>query len=465
MKKILCFLLASFLLTTSASALEVVRQKNVATYIVFPMIDSTDDVSLKSSATSLDSEIDAFADGTAPDGFADCTNEATEIGSTGQYYLSLTQSEMNNDYIIIQVKASDANTQTILVRTMVGDPLMNCTTDDGGAINVTSGKIDEVSALTGNTAQTGDAYAVVTNGTYGNSAIENLVDDLESRLTATRAGYLDNLTNLDATVSSRLASANITLSSGKVTVGTNDDKTGYSISGTTTTLDALKTYGDSNWLTATGFSTHSAADVWAVGTRALTDKAGFTISGTYTTLDALSTHGDSTWATATGFSTHSAADVVTALGTGTTLTAVPWNSSWDAEVQSECADALAAFWTSPATLVDSIWDEVQSGHTSAGTFGKYLDTEVSGVGGGSAPTAAEIADAVWDETQSDHVTTGTTGKSLNNASSAGDPWDTDISSGYSGKAGEYIRSTYQSTNGSKDGGVYNGIEDMIRRIR
>lgn len=38
---------------------------------------------------------------------------------------------------------------------------------------------------------------------------------------------------------------------------------------------------------ATGFSTHSAADVWAVATRALTDKAGFTISGTKTTLDDL----------------------------------------------------------------------------------------------------------------------------------------------------------------------------------
>jgi hypothetical protein len=35
--------------------------------------------------------------------------------------------------------------------------------------------------------------ATLTNGTYGLSAIENLVDDLESRLTATRAGYLDNL--------------------------------------------------------------------------------------------------------------------------------------------------------------------------------------------------------------------------------------------------------------------------------
>ena len=37
------------------------------------------------------------------------------------------------------------------------------------------------------------------------------------------------LTNLDATVSSRLASASITLTSGAVTVGTNNDKTGYAL--------------------------------------------------------------------------------------------------------------------------------------------------------------------------------------------------------------------------------------------
>lgn len=38
-----------------------------------------------------------------------------------------------------------------------------------------------------------DTYAIVNHVTYGNSAIETLVDDIESRLTAARAGYLDNL--------------------------------------------------------------------------------------------------------------------------------------------------------------------------------------------------------------------------------------------------------------------------------
>tara|TARA_R110000803_G_scaffold115793_5_gene184362 strand:- start:8417 stop:9940 length:1524 start_codon:yes stop_codon:yes gene_type:complete len=48
---------------------------------------------------------------------------------------------------------------------------------------------------------------------------------------------------------------------------------------------------------------------------------------------------------------------------GVGLTNVPWNSSWDTEVESEVADGLAAFWTSPATLVDLVWDEILTGAT------------------------------------------------------------------------------------------------------
>jgi hypothetical protein len=48
--------------------------------------------------------------------------------------------------------------------------------------------------------------------------------------------------------------------------------------------------------------------------------------------------------------------VIGAAGAG--LTAIPWNAAWDAEVQSEVADGLTAFFTSSAQLVDDIWDEV-----------------------------------------------------------------------------------------------------------
>lgn len=41
-------------------------------------------------------------------------------------------------------------------------------------------------------------------------------------------------------------------------------------------------------------------------------------------------------------------------------------------------------------IADAVWDEVQSGHVTAGTFGLYLDSEVSGAGGGAAPTVSQI---------------------------------------------------------------------------
>lgn len=150
-----------------------------------------------------------------------------------------------------------------------------------------------------------------------------------------------------------------------------------------------------NWLTATGFSTHSAADVWSVATRALTDKAGFTISGTKTTLDDLNdiSSGDvltacgtaldtydpptatemvsafteikgATWSSATDTLEHirdkqsdieaDTQDLQTQIGTdGAGLTNIPWNSAWDAEVQSECTDALNAYDPPTATEMNA----------------------------------------------------------------------------------------------------------------
>jgi len=59
------------------------------------------------------------------------------------------------------------------------------------------------------------------------------------------------------------------------------------------------------------------------------------------------------------------AELTTALGTGSWATAIPWNAAWDAEVQSECADALAAYDVATATALAVV----------AG----YLDTEIAAI--------------------------------------------------------------------------------------
>ena len=144
MKRFLLGIFILLALVSSVSGIEIVRQKNVATYIFFPIIDADGDI--VTSAAALDSETDTFADGVVPDGFSDLTNEATEIGTDGWYYISLTQAEMNFDYIAIQIKTSTtgAKTQHILIRTTIGDPLNFTTTATAGNELVVdaSGRID-----------------------------------------------------------------------------------------------------------------------------------------------------------------------------------------------------------------------------------------------------------------------------------------------------------------------------------
>lgn len=75
-------------------------------------------------------------------------------------------------------------------------------------------------------------------------------------------------------------------------------------------------------------------------------------------------------------------------GTGDQFTAIPWNASWDAEVQSEATDALNAY--DPPTKAE-------------------LDSGLSGL---SFPSASSIADAVLDEALSGHTTAGSLGKAV-----------------------------------------------------
>ena len=136
-----------------------------------------------------------------------------------------------------------------------------------------------------------------------------------------------------------------------------------------------------------GFSTAAKGEINAEADAALADydaptKAemddaftavkGATFDTSTDSLEALRNRGDSSWITATGFNT-----------------------------------------TTPPTasaVADAVWDEVQSAHTTSGTFGYYLDAQVSSAA--SPPTAAAIADAVWDELTSAHTVSGSYGKAI-----------------------------------------------------
>ena len=124
-------------------------------------------------------------------------------------------------------------------------------------------------------------------------------------------------------------------------------------------------------------------------------------------------------------------DAISTNGSG--LSAVPWNSSWDAEVQSEVADALVAIGldhlvsasVAGSDVVDNSivaklvskestadWDDFVNTTDSLQALRDRGDASWTTGGGGSAPTAAAVADAVWDEATSGHTTSGTFGEQV-----------------------------------------------------
>ena len=110
----------------------------------------------------------------------------------------------------------------------------------GDTLATTGGKLDEVSALTDHVVQTGDSYARIGAVGAGLTGLGGMSASMKAEVNAEADTAL---TDYDAVVPADLptnfADLAITVTTGRVTVGTSNDKTGYSIAGTKTTLDAL----------------------------------------------------------------------------------------------------------------------------------------------------------------------------------------------------------------------------------
>lgn len=86
------------------------KAKDEAATIVFPI--RTTGNALISGATALDSEISIFNEGEIPSTFVPCINEATELASTGCYYLRLNASELQTDFALIKTTTSSGSART-----------------------------------------------------------------------------------------------------------------------------------------------------------------------------------------------------------------------------------------------------------------------------------------------------------------------------------------------------------------
>jgi hypothetical protein len=133
-----------------------VPKKNTAYRHTFVILDADGDP--VSGAAGLDSEVSK--DGAA---FADCTNEATEIGTSGFYYLDLTATEMNADTVAVRVQTSTSGAKTepiILYPEKAGDIRVNVTQWEGADATDTSATWESANYPSG-TAQSATASTLV----------------------------------------------------------------------------------------------------------------------------------------------------------------------------------------------------------------------------------------------------------------------------------------------------------------
>lgn len=198
----------------AASDATAIPIKNHAYRVTFPILDSDGD--LVTGASSLDSEISKDA-GT----FADCTNEATEIASSsGVYYLDLTATEMNADTVAIIVKTSTTGAKTTVL-------VMYPAEDTDIRVNTV--------AISGDTAAADNCEAMFDGTGYAGGTIKLGVN------AAQVGGTTQTGRDLGTSVLLSSGTGQVSLSSGAVTVVTNNDKTGYALStaGDTSVADAL----------------------------------------------------------------------------------------------------------------------------------------------------------------------------------------------------------------------------------
>jgi len=210
----------------------------------------------------------------------------------------------------------------------------------------------------------------------------------------------------------------------------------------TDSLQAIRDRGDAAWITATGFSTHNAADVWVAGTRTLTAATNITSTGGTTvpqTGDSFARLGAPAGASLSAdiAAIEGQTDDIGAAGAGLTAINLPDQTmnitgnltgnvsgsvgSVTGAVGSVTGNVGGTINGLTSTAVADFFD-VDSGTDYASAVAGSVVKEIADNAGGSGLTEAGIADAVWEEVLSGHLGAGKAGQALVDAGSAGNPW-------------------------------------------
>lgn len=281
--------------------------------------------------------------------------------------------------------------------------------------------VDDTNELQGDWANTGRLDTILdeltTQGDTNETKIDTIdtnVDTLVSRITSTLFSGITSLAEWLGLIAGKQtgnSTARTELRATGAGSGTFDE--------TTDSLQAIVDTGNSAWITATGFSTHSAADVWGAGTRTLTafafnvdlnaDQSGVTIGTVTTNTDMRGTDNAFLAASApANFSSLviSGGGAVDSLVQGFLDTAITETSA------GYVAAAFEYFYdvATPSKTVNDVG--VAGSGLSAEDVWTYGTRVLTANTNLNDPTAAAIADAIWDEAYADHTTAGTFGKAI-----------------------------------------------------
>jgi len=397
---------------------------NAAAKVPFKAVDSSGN-----GLTGLTITAKTGKDGANP---TTTSNAAVESGQ-GWYYITLTSTEMNGEIVVLDVSASGATIAPIVIHTEADYTAARAAHLDAdistraSPTNITAGTITTVTTLT--------------NAPSDSSGTTTLL----GRLTSTRAGLLDHL---DADISSRgtstYAGGAVASVTAAVTVGTNNDKTGYALSsaGVQAVWDALTsaltTAGSIgkrivDYLTGDIFARIGApagasisADIAAISSAPSASTVASAVRTELTTELGRIDAAISTRSTYAGADTSGTTTLLSRI-TGAALLAASYTAPDNAGIAAVKAktDNLPS---DPADASD-ISGAFSTVNSTLATIAGYVDTEVAAIKAktdlipaspaavGDIPTASTIASTVWEEDLSGHATTGSAGAALTAAAS------------------------------------------------
>jgi hypothetical protein len=229
----------------------------------------------------------------------------------------------------------------------------------GYALTATTGLGNQTANITGNlsgsvgsvTGAVGSVTAAVTAGTVSDKTGYSLtattgLGNQTANITGNLSGSVGSVTGAVGSVTGAVGS--VTGAVGSVTGSVGSIGTG-GIASTSFAAGAINAAAiatgaiDADALAADA-GTEIGTAVWASTTRTLTSagSGGATAQEVWEYATRTLTSAGAGGATAQEVWEY-ATRTLTSLGNGSGLSAIPWNAAWDAEVQSECADALAAY--------------------------------------------------------------------------------------------------------------------------